>query len=102
MLCTAILVDALNIVLPILYFAVVWVYGKAFFADAEHAKRWKSRLLVAMVLTHGFYLIVRTVEFRHPPATTIFEILTLLAFSVAVTYLFIEFRTKTRETATSS
>jgi ABC-type transport system involved in cytochrome c biogenesis permease subunit len=81
-----------------LYFAVVWVYGKAFFADAEHAKRWKSLLLVAVVLIHGFYLIVRTIEFRHPPATTIFEILTLLAFSVAVTYLFIEFRTKTRET----
>ncbi|HXG38759.1 MAG TPA: cytochrome c biogenesis protein CcsA [Bacteroidota bacterium] len=76
----------------------MWVYGKAFFADAESAKRWKSRLLVAVVLIHGIYLGVRTIEFRHPPATTIFEILTLLAFSVAVTYLFIEFRTKARET----
>lgn len=76
----------------------MWVYGKAFFADAERAKRWKSRLLVAVVLIHGIYLGVRTIEFRHPPATTIFEILTLLAFSVAVTYLFIEFRTKARET----
>lgn len=74
------------------------MYGKAFFADAERAKRWKSRLLVAVVLIHGIYLGVRTIEFRHPPATTIFEILTLLAFSVAVTYLFIEFRTKARET----
>lgn len=76
----------------------MWVYGKAFFADAESAKRWKSRLLVAVVLIHGIYLGVRTIEFRHPPATTIFEILTLLAFSVAVTYLFIEFLTKARET----
>lgn len=84
--------------LPLLYLSVVWVYGKAFFADAELAKRWKSRLLVAVVLIHALYLTARTIEFRHPPATTIFEILTLLAFSVAATYLFIELRTKTRET----
>jgi ABC-type uncharacterized transport system permease subunit len=93
-----ILVDLLNIALPFLYLGVVWVYGKAFFADSSPAKRWKSRLLSAVVLIHAVYLAARTVEFRHPPATTIFEILSLLAFSVALTYQVIELRTKTRET----
>jgi len=92
------LIDILNSALPILYLTVVWVYGKAFFSDAASAKTWKTPLLVGVVLIHAVYLTARTIEFRHPPATTIFEILTLLAFSVAVTYLFIEFRTKARET----
>ncbi|MGH2568751.1 MAG: cytochrome C assembly family protein [Bacteroidota bacterium] len=64
----------------------------------EIARRWKTRLLGAVVLVHFAYLLARTVEFQHPPATTIFEILTLLAFSISVTYLFIETRTKARET----
>lgn len=76
----------------------MWVYGKAFFADAEQAKRLKTKLLIAVVVVHFVYLLGRTIAFSHPPATTIFEILTLLAFSVALTYLFIETLTKVKET----
>ncbi len=93
-----ILVDVLNIALPVLYLAIVWAYGKAFFSDSEWAKRLKTKLLIAVVLVHVVYLLGRTIAFSHPPATTIFEILTLLAFSIALTYLFIEARTKAKET----
>jgi len=88
----------LNILLPALYFIVVWTYGKAFFSDISWAESAKTRLLIATLILHLFYLLARTVQFEHPPVTTIFEILTVLAFCVATAYLVIEFRSKSRET----
>lgn len=88
----------LNILLPILYFVIVWLYGKAFFSDTVWAKKVKSDLLLLIIGLHFGYLLLRTVAFDHPPVTTIFEILSVLAFSVAVAYAVIERRTKTKET----
>jgi ABC-type transport system involved in cytochrome c biogenesis permease subunit len=92
------LITLLNVILPLLYFALVWTYGKAFFADSLFAERIKTPALLGVVLLHLLYLLLRTVEFDHPPATTAFEVLTILAFSVSVTYLVIEYRSKTKET----
>lgn len=93
-----IIIDILNIALPLLYFLLVWVYGKAFFADFPWAKELKSKILFGIILIHFVYLLDRAFVFNHPPATTIFEILTLLAFSVAVSYAFIERLSKAKET----
>jgi len=93
-----ILLIILNIALPLLYFATVWTYGKAFFSDLEWAKRIKSTLLLTTIFTHAVYLIARTVTFVHPPVTSIFEILSVLAFSVAMSYAVIERRSGTKET----
>ena len=51
-----------------------------------------------MILFHLLYLAERTIAFDHPPVTNIFEILTVLAFSVAVAYAFIERRSRAKET----
>ncbi len=94
----AIFVDIFNIVLPILYFLTVGTYGRAFFSDALWAKQLKTKLLSITVTLHAVYLIARTAAFDHPPVTTIFEIFSVLAFSVAATYLFIEVRSHRKET----
>lgn len=93
-----ILVELFNIAIPILYFSVVWTYGKAFFSDAAWAKRVKTNLLAVTISLHFVYLLLRTVQFNHPPVTTIFELLTVIAFSVALAYLILEIRTKVKET----
>jgi len=90
----------LNFALPILYCALVWSYASAFFSDAALAKRAKSVLLAITILVHFSYLLLRTIAFSHPPVTTIFEILTVLAFAVAVAYALIERRSKAKETGT--
>src|SRR5574342_27113 len=92
------ILSLLNIVLPGLYFIVVWTYGKAFFADTVWAKNFKTLFLSVAVFLHLTYLLIRTVQFNHPPVTTIFEILTVLSFCIAAAYLFIEFRSQVRET----
>ncbi len=94
----AIFVAILNIFLPFLYLITVGTYGRAFFSDALWAKRLKTKLLSFTVAIHALYLIARTAAFNHPPVTTIFEIFTVLAFSVAATYLFIEARSHRKET----
>ena len=88
----------LSIILLVLYFILVWTYGKAFFADSPWAKAIKRPLLLLTILFHGVYLAVRTVAFHHPPVTTVFEIFTVLAFSVCVTYLIIELWSHRKET----
>jgi ABC-type transport system involved in cytochrome c biogenesis permease subunit len=95
---SAILIHALNITLPLLYALTVGAYGKAFFSDHSQAKRVKTPLLAVTVALHFVYLLSRTAAFAHPPVTTIFEILSVLSFSVAVTYLFIELRSHRKET----
>jgi ABC-type transport system involved in cytochrome c biogenesis permease subunit len=47
---------------------------------------------------HFVYLLLRAVTFNHPPVTTIFEIMTVLAFSVATAYAVIERRSRAKET----
>lgn len=94
----SILIDIFNVALPLLYLTVVWVYGKAFFRDSAWARRIKTRLFASTLAIHFVYLLLRTVEFRHPPVTSTFELLTVIAFSVGVAYIFIEFRTKAKET----
>jgi ABC-type transport system involved in cytochrome c biogenesis permease subunit len=94
----AILITVLNIALPLLYFALVWTYGKSFFRDLPWAKRTRSTFLFVVLAIHFIFLLARTVSFGHPPVTSIPEILSMLAFSVSVTYSVIERRSKAKET----
>jgi ABC-type uncharacterized transport system permease subunit len=91
-------VDILVVALPLLYAGVVAVYAVTFFGNNIPLERLKRPLLVALVLVHFGYLNLRTFAFEHPPITTVFEILTLLAASMSVAYLYIEYRTNVRNT----
>ena len=87
-----------NYLLPLFYFALVWTYGKAFFADKPWAKDAKTPILICTIVLHLLSLTVRTTIFRHPPVTSIFEIFSVLACSIAITYFVIELRSQHKET----
>jgi len=91
-------VDAFTIALPVLYFSTVWAYAKAFFKDSVLAKRVKTPLLLTTLVIHLAYLLMRTALFDHPPITTIFEIMSIISFSIAAAYTVIEFQTKVKNT----
>jgi len=93
-----VLIDTLTILLPPAYAFVIYAYGRAFFSDSTWAQRSKRRLLLGLLFLHGVYLIARTIAFDHPPATNMFEILTLIAFTTTAAYTAIETRTKQHET----
>jgi ABC-type uncharacterized transport system permease subunit len=88
----------LNILLPVAYFATVWAYAKAFFKNSPAAKKIKTPLLGATLVCHALYLLARTFRFDHPPITTVFEIMSVIAFSIALSYRVIEYVTKTKNT----
>jgi ABC-type uncharacterized transport system permease subunit len=92
------LIGSLNILLPFAYFGLVWAYAKAFFKSSPVAKRIKTPLLGLTIVCHAAYLLLRTVQFDHPPITSIFEVMSVIAFSIAFSYRVIEFVTKTKNT----
>jgi ABC-type transport system involved in cytochrome c biogenesis permease subunit len=91
-------IHCFNYLLPVLYWITVWSYAKAFFRNSAFAKKVKTPLLVLTIGAHALYLIARTVYFGHPPITNIYEILSVLAFTTAVSYLTIEYITNVKST----
>ncbi len=87
-----------EIVLPVLYFATVWVYGKAFFSADVPSTRARDKVLSATIITHLVYVVLRTVFLEHFPITSFYEILSLIALTVSLVYSAIELRTGNRET----
>lgn len=92
------MISFLNITLPILYFLLVGIYGKAFFSDRVWAKKIKTYSLVVVLCVHIFYIAVKTITFHYVPFATIFEVFSFLSFAVAATYFIIELRSKQKET----
>jgi ABC-type uncharacterized transport system permease subunit len=58
-----------------------------------------KRLFIFITLfTHLVYLLLRTIAFDHPPITNVFEIFTVLAFSITFSYFVLELVTDIRGT----
>ncbi len=92
------LVDLFQTGLPFLYAVLVVSYGISFIGGARLLDAWKTRVLVAVIAMHLVYLGARTVSFDHPPITSVFEIMTILAAGIAIAYLYIEVKTGERNT----
>ncbi len=92
------IVDILVVALPVLYCGVVLLYGVSFFASRPELERIKSKALIGLIIVHFGYIVFRTVAFDHPPVTTVYEIMTMLAICISVAYAYIEFQTKARNT----
>lgn len=90
--------EALTYLLPVFYFISVWLYGRGFFSGVKLAERLKTPFLAVTLALHLFYLVQRTIWLGHPPITSSFEVMSLLSFSIAVGYLYLEARTKVRGT----
>jgi ABC-type transport system involved in cytochrome c biogenesis permease subunit len=84
--------------MPILYAALVSIYGLTFFKGNPVLERLRFPLLLATAIFQVFYLAARGVMQNHPPITSVFEIMSLLAASITVAYMYIEWRTQTGNT----
>jgi ABC-type transport system involved in cytochrome c biogenesis permease subunit len=91
-------VDVFVVAMPLLYGLAVILYGMSFFGASPFADRAKTPVLVVTLVAHLVYIVLRTIAFDHPPITTVFEIMTVLAACVAVGYTYIEMRTRARNT----
>ncbi len=95
---TLLVVDVLVIVVPFLYAVVVGMYAASFFGTNLSIARFKTAALFFTLICHVVYIILRTVVFDHPPITTVFEIMTMLAACIAIAYGYIEVKTQASNT----
>ena len=91
-------VDFSNIILPFLYLITFSFYSYDFMKGGKRFVNSKRLFLFLTLFFHLFYLLLRTIYFDHPPITNVFEIFTVLAFSVSFSYFILELVTDIRGT----
>ena len=91
-------IKIVNIILPFLYLLTFGVYLFDFIKGIKQIANSKRIFLFITLLFHVFYLLSWTVEFNHPPITNVFEIFTVLAFSLSCSYFLLELFTDIRGT----
>ncbi len=84
----------LNVVLPLLYLAVLIDYGAAFFMRVREGTG--GKLLLATISVHALLLVLRTVRLGYPPLVDPYEILSLIAISMALVHGLLEALSKDR------
>ena len=73
-----------------LYGAATAVYGRLFFQGAAGARRLASPLLQATVALHLAWLVWLTWRWQQFPGATVSQALSIVAFAVAIVYVFLE------------
>lgn len=81
-----------EVLLPIAYVLTAYMYAVSFFSDDSFSRRYRSYALVATTVLHFFYVGFHTSEYGRCMVTTPFEIMSLIAFTLILTYTIIEFR----------
>ena len=91
-------INAINILLPVLY-ALMWAdYALLFFRNDPFAEKTAPHLLRFTAVLHAVLIVLRTVHYHHFPISTVFEAFSVLAFSMIVLYWLIEVRIGVRTT----
>jgi HemX protein len=88
----------LNQIVSLLYIATTFLYGAHFFNESQFAKRYKQPFLSMTVLTHVVYLGLLTSLEGYKISYSTVNLMTMVALTLTITYLFIEFMTKSEET----
>ncbi len=91
-------IHTINILLPFFYLSTFAIY---FYDFQQGGKKFENSKRVFLFLTlffHFLYLLLRTIQFDHPPITNVFEIFTVLAFALGFSYFILELVTDIRGT----
>jgi HemX protein len=88
----------LNQLVSLFYLITTALYGAHFFRDIQLAKRYKQPLLVLTVLAHVVYLGLLTSTEGYKINYSTVNLMTMVGLTLTITYLFIEFTTKSDKT----
>jgi HemX protein len=88
----------LNQLVSLFYLVTTFLYGAHFFKDLGFAKKYKQPSLVLTVLTHVVYLgLLTSIEGYKINYSTV-NLMTMVGLTLTITYIFIEFTTKSDKT----
>lgn len=91
-------IHTINWLLPVFYALLLGIYSLDFTSEKQYLDPIKRVGLFFTLLLHVIYVVLRIVEFHHPPITNKFEIFTLLALSVSFVYFLLDLTTNIRGT----
>jgi ABC-type transport system involved in cytochrome c biogenesis permease subunit len=91
-------IDFFNGLLPFLYIFSFFIYFYDFMKGGKQFANSKRLFLFLTLFIHLIYLVLRTLAFDHMPITNVFEIFTVLAFSISFSYFILELLTDIRGT----
>jgi ABC-type uncharacterized transport system permease subunit len=91
-------IDFITGLLPFLYVFSFSIYFYDFMKGGKQFDNSKRLFLFLTLSIHLVYLLLRTIAFDHMPITNVFEIFTVLAFSVSFAYFILELLTDVRGT----
>jgi ABC-type transport system involved in cytochrome c biogenesis permease subunit len=91
-------IHTINLLLPFFYISTFAIYFYDFQQGGKKFENSKRLFLFLTLIFHFLYLLLRTIEFNHPPITNVFEIFTVLAFAVSFSYFILELVTDIRGT----
>lgn len=91
-------IHTINLLLPFFYLATFAIYFYDFQQGGKKFENSKRVFLFITLFFHFLYLLLRTIQFDHPPITNVFEIFTVLAFSISFAYFILELVTDIRGT----
>lgn len=89
---------ALNLLLPLLYLAVLGLYAADFFNSTPRLQQSKRYVLYLTVGLHFLYLALQTFLHRSLPIAGLYQAMSTIALTLTVAYLFIEFSTQESST----
>jgi ABC-type transport system involved in cytochrome c biogenesis permease subunit len=84
--------------LPLAYMATLGLYALAFFRRDDVFERWTRPALLGALGIHTVLIWARTVHHGHCLVYTPFEMMTLISFTITLTYLVVELSTGERGT----
>jgi ABC-type uncharacterized transport system permease subunit len=85
-----VLVKICEALLPLAYSGAVVAYGLTFFRKEEGFARWTRPALLAALLVHSLLIYAETIYHGHCLVYNPFEVMTLVAFTITLTYLVVE------------
>lgn len=92
------LINISSALLPPAYCAAVAIYALAFFRRDSRFQRWTRPALILALTIHAVLIYAETVYFGHCLVYSPFELMTMFAFTIALTYLIVELSTGERGT----
>lgn len=76
--------------LPLAYLGSFGLYALAFFRRGETFDRWTRPSLIVAIAIHSTLIYARTIHHGHSLVYTPFEMMTLISFTIGLTYLIVE------------
>ncbi len=80
----------LSYFIPLFYLFVLYIYFKIFFGQEKKLESQTQKLLLALLIVHGFEIILRQLYLKAMPLSSAFDASSFLAFSIVLVYYIIE------------